>query len=132
MSFPLWSDASWERLGHPRSQFQKKLYNEIKVAQFSGYISEQTSYHHGEMSLQGAIVGLAQNYVGSNNIPLFMPVGQFGTRIQGGKDAAQPRYIFTKLDGLTDLIYNSKDFMNGTLIVYMLALFWIIKLTMIY
>ncbi len=43
------------------------------------------------------IVGLAQNFVGSNNVNLLLPIGQFGTRLQGGKDSASPRYIFTKL-----------------------------------
>jgi len=52
--------------------------DEIKVAQLSGFISEKTSYHHGEASLNGAIVGMAQNFVGSNNINLLYPSGQFG------------------------------------------------------
>jgi len=56
----------------------KNLINEIKVAQFAGYVSEKSSYHHGEMSLTGAIVGMAQNFVGSNNINLFNPNGMFG------------------------------------------------------
>ena len=43
------------------------------------------------------IVNLAQNFVGSNNINLLMPIGQFGTRLHGGKDSASPRYIFTML-----------------------------------
>lgn len=43
------------------------------------------------------IVNLAQNFVGSNNINVLMPIGQFGTRLQGGKDSASPRYIFTML-----------------------------------
>ena len=60
------------------SAFKKKLYSEIKVAQFSGYVSEHSGYHHGEASLNGAIIGLAQNYVGSNNINLLHPAGQFG------------------------------------------------------
>ena len=54
------------------------LKTEIKVAQFSGYVSEHSGYHHGEASLNAAIVGMAQNYVGSNNINLFEPNGQFG------------------------------------------------------
>ena len=70
------------------SAFKKKLNSEIKVAQFSGYVSEHSGYHHGEASLNGAIIGLAQDYVGSNNINLFTPKGQFGTRLLGGKDAA--------------------------------------------
>ena len=76
-----------------RGLFEEK--NEIKVAQLSGYVSEHTEYHHGEISLQGAIVNMAQDYVGSNNIPLLYPNGQFGTRLQGGKDCASSRYIFT-------------------------------------
>ena len=52
------------------SAFKKKLYSEIKVAQFSGYVSEQSGYHHGEASLNGAIVNMAQDFVGSNNINL--------------------------------------------------------------
>lgn len=59
-----------------RNLFQEK--NEIKVAQLSGYVSEKTNYHHGEASLQGAIVNMAQDYVGSNNMNILIPNGQFG------------------------------------------------------
>ncbi len=90
--------------------FKRKLENEeIKVAQLSGYISEHTGYHHGEMSLQGAIVGMAQDYCGSNNINLLKPLGNFGSRRMGGKDAASARYIFTQLADLTRNIYINKD-----------------------
>jgi len=70
---------------------------EIKVAQLAGSVAEHSAYHHGEMSLMSTIINLAQNYVGSNNINLLQPIGQFGTRLQGGKDAASARYIFTML-----------------------------------
>ena len=89
--------------------FKRKLTQEIKVAQFSGSVSEISSYHHGESSLNGAIIGLAQNFVGANNINLFEPKGQFGTRLQGGKDSASERYIFTNLNPLTRYIYPSLD-----------------------
>lgn len=90
--------------------FKRKLDNEeIKVAQLSGYISEHTGYHHGEMSLQGAIIGMAQDYCGSNNINLLKPLGNFGSRRMGGKDAASARYIFTQLADLTRQIYINKD-----------------------
>lgn len=90
--------------------FKRKLEREeIKVAQLSGYISEHTGYHHGEASLQGAIINMAQDYVGSNNINVFKPSGNFGSRRLGGEDAASPRYIFTKLNKVTKLIYNDKD-----------------------
>ena len=78
--------------------FKKKLKNEIKVAQLAGYIGEHSAYHHGDMSLNGTIVSLAQNYCGSNNINLLFPSGQFGTRRMGGKDHASSRYIFTRLE----------------------------------
>jgi DNA topoisomerase-2 len=79
------------------SGFKRGLTKEIKVAQFTGYVSEHSAYHHGEMSLNGTIVGMAQNFVGSNNMNLLQGNGQFGTRIQGGKDSASERYIFTLL-----------------------------------
>ena len=77
--------------------FKRNLTQEIRVAQFAGYVSEHTGYHHGEASLNETIVGMAQDFMGSNNIPWLVPQGQFGTRIQGGKDAASPRYIHTYL-----------------------------------
>ena len=90
--------------------FKRKLErDEIKVAQLSGYISEHTGYHHGEASLQGAIINMAQDYIGSNNINVFKPNGNFGSRRLGGEDAASPRYIFTQLNKVTKLIYNDKD-----------------------
>jgi len=85
------------------------LKTEIKVAQFSGYVSEHAAYHHGEASLNAAIVGMAQNFVGSNNVNLFEPNGQFGSRLQGGADSASERYIFTQLNRLTRLIYRQED-----------------------
>jgi DNA topoisomerase-2 len=89
---------------------KRKLYSkEIKVAQLSGYISEVSAYHHGETSLQKAIIGMAQNYVGTNNINIMKPVGQFGTRIQGGEDAASPRYIHTMMTELARLIFRQED-----------------------
>ena len=91
------------------SAFKKNLTNEIKVAQFSGYVSEHSGYHHGEASLNAAIVGMAQNFVGSNNINLFMPNGQFGTRLQGGKDSASERYIFTQLNKITRTLFPAHD-----------------------
>uniref|UniRef100_A0A6C0EU23 DNA topoisomerase (ATP-hydrolyzing) n=1 Tax=viral metagenome TaxID=1070528 RepID=A0A6C0EU23_9ZZZZ len=89
--------------------FEKNLVQEIKVAQFSGYVSEHSGYHHGEASLNGAIVHMAQDFVGSNNINTLMPNGQFGTRLQGGKDSASERYIFTKLNILTRFIFKKQD-----------------------
>jgi len=79
------------------SCFKRGLTKELKVAQLAGYVSEHSSYHHGEMSLNSTIIGMAQRYVGHNNINLLAPCGQFGTRMEGGSDSASPRYIFTHL-----------------------------------
>lgn len=83
--------------------------NEMKVGQLGPKVSEMTDYHHGEQSLMGAIINMAQDYVGSNNLNLLLPVGAFGSRISGGSDAAFPRYIFTKLNPISNMIFNSKD-----------------------
>ena len=88
---------------------KKTSNNEAKVSQLAGYVSEQSAYHHGENSLYESIIGMAQNYVGSNNINLLNPNGQFGTRLCGGKDAGAPRYIWTNLNKLTKLIYHPDD-----------------------
>jgi len=90
--------------------FKRNLTQEIRVAQFAGYVSEHTGYHHGEASLNETIIGMAQDFMGSNNIPWLVPQGQFGTRIQGGKDAASPRYIHTYLQPRIRKIVCEEDF----------------------
>jgi len=89
--------------------FARNLTQEMKVAQLASYVSEKTAYHHGEVSLAETIVKLAQDFTGSNNINVLVPCGQFGTRIMGGKDASQPRYIFTKLSPETRKIFDPRD-----------------------
>lgn len=90
--------------------FLRKLdKDEVKVAQLSGFVSDKAAYHHGEMSLTGAIVGMAQDFIGSNNINILKPNGQFGTRLNNGKDHASARYIWTKLAKLTTLIFRIFD-----------------------
>ena len=90
-------------------EFKRRESSEIKVAQFSGYVAMNSCYHHGEDSLNQAIVGMAQNFVGSNNINLLVPAGQFGSRIKGGKDASSPRYIFTRQERITRRIFIEQD-----------------------
>jgi DNA topoisomerase-2 len=91
------------------SCFKRNLKKEIKVAQLAGYISENSAYHHGEQSLYDSIIGLSQDFVGSNNIELLVPKGQFGSRLQGGSDSASPRYIFTHLSELAFHVFNPLD-----------------------
>jgi len=89
-----------------RKLFTKQ--SEIKVAQLTGFISDKTCYHHGEQSLNMAIINMAQRFVGSNNINILMPSGQFGTRLTS-KDFASPRYIFTYLNPIVRKIYREED-----------------------
>jgi len=89
--------------------FKRNLKTEIKVAQLTGYVAEHTSYHHGEDSLAQTIIGMAQNFAGSNNINLLQPIGQFGTRYMGGKEAASPRYLYTSLAKITRKIFREED-----------------------
>jgi DNA topoisomerase II len=89
--------------------FKTKLNSDVKVAQFASKVAEMTEYRHGESSLCETIIGMAQDFVGSNNINLLAPEGQFGTRRMGGKDAAQPRYTYTKLRSITRVIFHPED-----------------------
>ncbi|KAJ8686672.1 hypothetical protein QAD02_022466 [Eretmocerus hayati] len=89
--------------------FKRNDKKDVKVAQLSASVAEQSAYHHGETSLAMTIINLAQDFVGSNNINLLQPIGQFGTRLQGGKDAASPRYIYTRLSPLARFIFHKHD-----------------------
>jgi DNA topoisomerase II len=94
------------------SAFLRKLHSkkdELRVSQLAGFVSDKTCYHHGEQSLCDAIVGMSQDYVGSNNINLLHPSGQFGTRLLAGKDKASARYIHSYLEKLTKFIFRSED-----------------------
>lgn len=68
-----------------------------------------------QVSLMMTIVGLAQNFVGSNNLNLLQPLGQFGTRLHGGKDSASPRYIFTMLRSVPALTWCQYSKVTGLL-----------------
>ena len=83
--------------------------HEIKVERFAGEISLTTSYHHGQTSLEDAIISMAQDYVGSNNLNLLLPKGAFGTRNFGGTDSASSRYIFISLNDEAKKIFRIED-----------------------
>jgi DNA topoisomerase-2 len=89
--------------------FKRNLVSDQKVVELAGYISEVAAYHHGEQSLQQTIIGLAQTYVGSNNINCLEPSGNFGSRLSGGSDAASARYIHTRLSPFARRIFSKLD-----------------------
>lgn len=82
---------------------------EQKVNELSSIVSTRTAYLHGDTSLVDTITGMAQTFVGSNNINLLYPSGEFGTRRQGGKDAASGRYIHSFLSSITKYIFRKED-----------------------
>jgi len=88
---------------------KRNLTTDTPVSSLAGSIKETQKYHSGEVSLEQGIVNLAQDYISSNNLNLLQPAGQFGSRLQGGKDAASSRYIFTHLSPITKYIFKSED-----------------------
>ncbi len=90
--------------------FERNLVkDEVRVAQLAAYVAERACFHHGEASMQGTIVGLAQEFVGSNNVALLEPIGQYGTRLCGGSDVASARYIHTRLAPLARALFPKAD-----------------------
>ncbi|KAF3917390.1 hypothetical protein ABW21_db0204435 [Orbilia brochopaga] len=89
--------------------FKKKLTKEVKVQSLAGYVLDHTHYQHGDVSLSQTIVALAQTFVGSNNVNLLEPIGNFGSRLGGGKDAASARYISTMLSPFTRALFPALD-----------------------
>lgn len=93
-----------------REEKQKDRGKEVKVAVLSGYVSEHSHYRHGEENLNGTIIGMTQDFLGANNIPIFQKVNEFGSRLDGGKKTAgKPRYIHNFLHPLTWLLYPTID-----------------------
>lgn len=81
----------------------------MKAVQLANLVSFHTAYHHGEQNLENTVKSMANCFVGANNIPLLYRDGLFGTRAEGGKDAGSGRYIFTKLDKMTRLLFREED-----------------------
>ena len=98
--------ALW--FGMNRKNFESEE-SQIKVASYAGFLVAEMGYHHGQDSVANTIIGMAQNFVGSNNVNLLYPEGAFGTRIQGGKDAASSRYTYTYLSENTRKFFPKMD-----------------------
>lgn len=89
--------------------FRRNLKKDMKVVELAGHVSGMTAYQHGDASLQQTIVGLAQTFVGSNNINCLEPSGNFGSRLQGGQDCASARYIYTRLSPFARRMFHAAD-----------------------
>ncbi len=83
----------------------------LKVAPLGGYISQHENYHHGEASLCDSITGKAFVTTGGKQLPFIIPLSNFGSRLEGGNDAASVRYIWTKLNkNIVNLIFPDSDY----------------------
>jgi len=83
--------------------------DEFKLCRLANYIAEYTQYLNGEDSLNGALISMAQDIIGSNNMNVFAPKGRFGTRNENGKDASQARYLFTHPEWWWSYIFRKED-----------------------
>lgn len=87
-----------------------KVTKEIRVSSLAGLVTQYTHYHHGESSTCETVIKMAQDFMGSNNINLLKPKGQFGTRHSNGKDAASPRYLYTQCMPVVKLLFPAEDY----------------------
>jgi DNA topoisomerase-2 len=89
--------------------FRRNMKKDMKVVELAGIVSGTTAYAYGDASMMQTIVGLAQNFVGSNNVNLLEPSGNFGSRRMGGADAASARYIYTRPSPFARRIFHNAD-----------------------
>jgi DNA topoisomerase-2 len=82
---------------------------DIQIVALATHVKMCTSYHHGEKCMSSAIVLMARDYVGSNNLHLLGGEGQYGTRLAGGADAPNPRYSSVQLESLARMIFRPED-----------------------
>lgn len=80
----------------------------VKVTDMMGSVIGTTCYHHGD-NITESITKMAQGFVGAKNIPLLINQGMFGSRKEGGEDASQARYLFTKMDPITMILFDKRD-----------------------
>jgi DNA topoisomerase-2 len=59
--------------------------------------------------IQLATIGLSQEFLGSNNVPLFKGIGSYGTADEGGHDHSQFRYLKMSSNNLLPLIFRAED-----------------------
>jgi DNA topoisomerase II len=82
----------------------------VNVSTASGAVKESSEYHHGADSLEGAIISMGRDFVGSNNVPLIDNLGtEFGSREEMGKDHSAPRYISCKVSDLALALFDERD-----------------------
>mgnify|MGYP006079350623 CR=1 FL=1 len=88
---------------------QQNIDKFTKVSNLGPKVQDYAQYLHG--SLEGTIVNMTANYVGSgNNVPLLEGDGNFGSAFIN--DAAATRYIFARMAPILKQLYVKDDFVN--------------------
>lgn len=85
----------------------KNVKEKTKVASLAARIVDSLEYVHGQVSLEGVISGMAQNFAGSNNVNLLVPKGDFGSVCI--QKAGASRYVYTMKEPIYDFIFNADD-----------------------
>lgn len=81
--------------------------------QCAAHAASTKCYHHGSDSIENSVIRMAQPFPGARPIPLLIGSGAFGTWIEGGKDAASPRYTRISLNvDVCKLLYPPEDDWN--------------------
>src|SRR6056297_664811 len=81
----------------------------VKVSNLGPRVQDYSQYLHG--SLEGTIVNMTADYVGSgNNVPLLEGDGNFGSAFIN--DAAATRYIFARMSPILKQLVVKDDFVN--------------------
>ena len=86
---------------------QRNINKKTKVSRLQSSVSEETEYLHGEDGVGKVIVNMAQNFTGTNNIPLLQRNGNFGNRHSPTPSAS--RYIYTQKELYLDDVFNKYD-----------------------
>ena len=88
---------------------QQNIDKFVKVSNLGPKVQDYAQYLHG--SLEGTIVNMTADYVGSgNNVPLLEGDGNFGSAFIN--DAAATRYIFARMNPILKTLYVKDDFVN--------------------
>jgi len=81
----------------------------MKLFQLAGRVAAEAYYHHGNSSLESAMIGMAQTF--KNSMPLLAGIGQFGSLRSPA--AGAPRYISAKLHPNFRLLYQDFDLLEN-------------------
>jgi len=100
---------SIRKLVYGSLELWKNNSNEVKLINLSAFVMEKANYHHGNISMEKMAIKMAQSYTGANNLPLLIGVGQYGTRIEAGKNCSAARYLFIKPSNLLKYIFHKED-----------------------